>query len=118
MPPTRSTLTVSSSVAVTPHDARTVPGATRFGSKIKVPHWFTWHSWLGRLLWLLVLIGPIWLLDKPLCDLRMHENKALLLGDFRDVTRQFGEPVGIAWMGLVLWFLDSVRRRPLVIALV
>ncbi len=43
--------------------------------------------------------------------------KILLLGDIRDVTRQFGEPLGIAWISVVLWFLDPSRRRALIVAI-
>jgi membrane-associated phospholipid phosphatase len=67
---------------------------------------------------MLVLIFPLWMLDKPFYDLRIDAQKIRLLGDIRDVTRQFGEPVGIMWIGAVLWSLDRSRRRPLVIALV
>jgi membrane-associated phospholipid phosphatase len=75
------------------------------------------RSWQGRLFWLVVLIGPIWLLDRPICELRLHDRKLLLLGDVRDATRQFGQPMGIAWIAAALWYLDSTRRRPLMVAL-
>jgi membrane-associated phospholipid phosphatase len=64
-----------------------------------------------------VLIGPIWLLDKPVYDLDLHERKIFLLRDIRDATRQFGEPFGIAWIGVVMSFVDRSRRRPLIVAI-
>jgi membrane-associated phospholipid phosphatase len=119
MPHARSTLAVPPPVGVAPaHDARATADSARSGSTFTLPFWLRFDSWQGRLLWILVLIGPVWLLDKPLFDLGIPDRKILLLGDIRDVTRQFGEPVGIAWIGAVLWFLDRSRRRPLVIALV
>lgn len=80
--------------------------------------WLSPSCWQGRLFWLVVLIGPVWLLDGPLARANLHDKKFLLLGDIRDVTRQFGEPMGIAWIVLVLWFVDWSRRRPLVVAIV
>jgi membrane-associated phospholipid phosphatase len=87
-------------------------------SRFKLPTWLALQSWQGRLFWLVVLIGPVWLLDKPLYDLQLHDHKFFLIRDFRDATRQFGEPVALAWIGAVLWHLDRSRRRPLMVALV
>ena len=101
-----------SSVVDSQPDATGVPTSRRLAALLSL------GSWQGRLFWLFVLIGPIWLLDEPLAAARLHDRKILLLGDIRDVTRQFGEPMGIAWITLVLWFLDRSRRRPLIVVIV
>ena len=78
--------------------------------------WMGLGNWRGRLAWLILLLPLIWLLDRQFAWLAMSEN--FLLGDIRDVSRQFGEPVGIAWISAVIWCLDRSRRRPLLIALI
>jgi len=83
-----------------------------------LPAWLGLETWQGRLLWLVVLIYPVWLLDEPLVSARLHESRIVLLGDIRDVTRQFGEPLGVAWISMVLWFVSRYARRPLVIAII
>lgn len=115
------------------HDRTTgaylAPHQSSLGSAVRGPNrssdpvlrrfnrWISLATWQGRMFWLVLLIVPVWLLDKPLYDLGIRDSKLVLLGDVRDVTRQFGEPVGIAWIGTVLWFLDRGRRRPLMMAL-
>lgn len=84
----------------------------------RLPAWLSLSCCQGRLFWLVVLFGPSWLLDEPLAAMNLYQKKILLLGDIRDATRQFGEPIGVAWISLVLWFLDRFRRRPLVVAIV
>jgi membrane-associated phospholipid phosphatase len=120
MPLARSTLAPDVQSASLPiADASgSLRGSPRSSLRIGLPYWMNPKSWHGRLFWLIVLIGPIWLLDKPLYDMHASDRNIFLLGDIRDVTRQFGEPLGIAWIAMVMWFLDKSRRRPLVIALI
>src|SRR6185503_2604616 len=71
MPRAQSTLTVGQSVPVTPApDALARFSHLRPGPPARLPLWLTLKSWQGRLFWIVLLIGPIWLLDTPLCNLR------------------------------------------------
>ncbi len=86
----------------------------RLGLAARLGPW----SWQGRIFWLAVLSSIAWFLDKPLAQSNVARDNLIVLSDLRDATRQFGEPMGLAWISLVIWVVDRTRRRPLLLAFV
>ncbi len=76
------------------------------------------RSWQGRLLLCLLLLAPAWLLDRGIAERNPRQYRISFVEDFRDSARQFGEPFCAIWLALVVWFIDSTRRRPMVLTLV
>jgi membrane-associated phospholipid phosphatase len=76
------------------------------------------RRWQGRILLFLVLLGPAWLLDRPLAERNPRQHKMQVVEKFRDAARQFGEPFCAMWLVLAIWFIDPSRRRPMVLTLV
>ena len=76
------------------------------------------RRWQGRLILLLLLLGPAWLLDTPLAERNPRQYKIHAVEKFRDAARQFGEPFSAIWLLLAIWFIDPSRRRPIVLTIV
>ena len=82
------------------------------------PALFSLRRWQGRLLLLLVLLGPAWLVDRPLAERNPRQYRIHTVEKWRDAARQFGEPFCAIWLVLAIWFIEPSRRRPMVITLV
>jgi membrane-associated phospholipid phosphatase len=65
-----------------------------------------------------LLLGPAWLLDKPLAQTFAKKPRFSAIKETRDALRQFGEPMAILVLSLVIGAIDRSRRRPLVFAFV
>ncbi|MBI3469353.1 MAG: phosphatase PAP2 family protein, partial [Planctomycetes bacterium] len=66
---------------------------------------------------LLVLLLPLALwLDRAFFTWSQQEQVSDSLPHFRSAATEFGQPVGIAMIVLVVWALDRGRRRPLLLA--
>ena len=76
------------------------------------------RRWQGRLILVVLLLGPAWFLDRPLAERNPRQHNIRLVEKFRDAARQFGEPFCAFWLAIAVWFIDPSRRRPLVLALV
>src|SRR5437870_232315 len=74
---------------------------------------FSVRRWQGRLLLFLLLLGPAWLIDRPLAERSPRKYKIGFVEDFRDAARQFGEPFCVFWLALAIWLIDPSRRRPI-----
>ena len=80
--------------------------------------WLRLGCWQSRLLLLLLLIPSALWLDKPFFTWSQQDQVSGSLPHFRSAATEFGQPVGIAMILLVVWALDRGRRRPLLLAIV
>jgi membrane-associated phospholipid phosphatase len=80
--------------------------------------WTRLSGWSVRLVLALVLLGPAWMLDKPLYGFSRPKYTRDALSDWTDMAQLFGEWQGIAMILLMIWVLDRARRRWLVLVLV
>ena len=80
-------------------------------SNIPMLDWLRLKNWRHRLVLLLIVLGPAWLLDKAVFSLSPEEHKRNVLTEFSNVVKQFAEPWGIGIVGLSICVLDRARRR-------
>lgn len=93
-----------------PHQQANTPHSADSGFWGTLGDWITPLRWHGRLLWLLLLIASAWAADRAVFTwARTPLARAWTKASVR-TAREFGEPVGIAFILIAVFTLDRQRR--------